>query len=1071
MQRMPSCSACGAVLADSARFCQACGAPADGRPSPDERKLATVLFADLVGSTALGSSQDPERTRALLDRFYDAMAAEVEFAGGTVEKFAGDAVMAAFGAPAAVEDHAERALHAALAMRRRLAALFAGDLSLRIGVNTGDVVVGRPREGSSFVTGDAVNVAARLEQAAATDEILVGERTAGIVRGAFELGEPRRVKAKGKENGVVGIPLLRALTLMRPRGVSGLQSVFVGRDGELELLLATYARAVEQRAPHLVTIMAGAGVGKTRLVRELWARLGRATPEPLRRTGRCLAYGQGITYWPLGEILKEHLGILESDPPEVVRERLGAREILGLALGLDSAPELHPLAARDRMHDAWVELLAELTVERPAVILFEDLHWAEEPLLDLVERLVRDVSGPLVVIGTARPELLETRPSWGGGLRNASQLWLEALHAEHTAQLVDALLAAPLPDSLREVIVERAEGNPFFVEELIETLIDRGVLVSGDGGWQAQELSVEFELPDTVHAVVAARMDLLPATEKAALQAAAVAGRIFWDGPVVELLDGAEPDFQLLEARDFIRRRSGSSMEGEREYAIKHAVTREVAYASVPKARRARLHAAFAAWLEGVGTGRDEHASLLAHHYAQAVHPDDVDLAWANEPAEADRLRGKAAFWLRRAGELAVARYDLEEAIALLHHAVELEQDAVVQAAIWREIGRANAFGFRGEEFWDAMERSLSIGIDPTVRGETYAELAYQTSFRAGMWNKAPDRDLVSSWIEHALRLSAPGTAARVKALCAQVFWSDESHPEAAREASASAEQIRDPELRASAFWCQALIAYHAGRFEEALDWAQRPLDFIDELRDPETIVEAYEATVPVHVMLGRFSAARTMAERHDEATQRLSPHHRLHGVAMTAELEELRADWEALRGLTPRLERAVAANLETPCIRNQRTLLVCAAASRALGDMREAERLEEKAESLGMEGYDLVLSGPRLRLALLKDDLGAIERLVDVISSAGLGRHAFWFYPSVQVAQLEALVRLGDHVRGEEEAAPLLEPGQTYFEPFAQRALGQIRGDRSLVEQGLVRFKELGLDWHARQTAALLTI
>jgi class 3 adenylate cyclase len=256
----------------------------DNRPMQPskERKLATVLFADLVGSTALADSQDPERTRAILDRFYDAMAEEVERAGGTIEKFAGDAVMAAFGAPTSLEDHAERALHAAVAMRRRLAELFAGQLELRTGINTGDVVVGQPREGSSFVTGDAVNMAARLEQAAAPGEILVGERTVAAARGAFEFDEPVAVEAKGKPDGIVACRLVRALSLMRPRGVGGLAVAFVGRDHELERLRRAYRMAVEERRPRLVTILGDAGVGKTRLVRELWEDLHEQQPEPLR---------------------------------------------------------------------------------------------------------------------------------------------------------------------------------------------------------------------------------------------------------------------------------------------------------------------------------------------------------------------------------------------------------------------------------------------------------------------------------------------------------------------------------------------------------------------------------------------------------------------------------------------------------------------------------------------------------------------------------------------------------------------------------------------------------------------
>ena len=341
------------------------------------------------------------------------MADEIETAGGTVEKFAGDAVMAVFGAPAALEDHAERALHASLGMQRRLRDVFGDRLALRIGVNTGDVVVGTPREGSSFVTGDAVNVGARLEQGAAPGEILVGARTVAAARGAFEFDAARTIEAKGKPAGVECSPLLRALSLMRPRGVGGLDRAFVGRDDELRALERAYAEALEHGLPQLLTIVGDTGVGKTRLVREFWERLGAESPDALRRVGRCLSYGRAITYWPLAEVLKEHLGIIETDPPEVVLERLGARRILGLTLGLDIEHGLHPLTARDRFQDTWVEFVEELVGARPLVMLIEDLHWAEEQLLELLERLVRDVRGPLLLIGTARPELLEQRPGWG----------------------------------------------------------------------------------------------------------------------------------------------------------------------------------------------------------------------------------------------------------------------------------------------------------------------------------------------------------------------------------------------------------------------------------------------------------------------------------------------------------------------------------------------------------------------------------------------------------------------------------------------------------------------------------
>jgi class 3 adenylate cyclase len=423
---MAVCGRCGAEIPGDARFCPRCGAPVAPEPPIDERKLATVVFADLVGSTALAGSEDPERTRALLDRFYDAMAEEIERAGGTVEKFAGDAVMAAFGAPSALEDHAERALHAALAMQRRLAEAFDQQLELRIGVNTGDVVVGQARAGSSFVSGDAVNVAARLEQAAAPGAILVGESTVAPAGGAFEFEQPSLVDAKGKPDGVVARRLVRALSLMRPRGVSGLATAFVGRDRQLERLGRAYRATVEERRPHLVTILGNAGVGKTRLARELWARLPEQDPEPLRRTGRCLSYGTGTAYWALGEVLREHLGLLESDAPEVALDRLGGREILGLSLGLDVARDLHPLAVRDGFQDAWAEFLSEIVADRPTVVLVEDIHWAEAQLLDLLEYVLSSAQGPLLVIATARPELLHRRPGWAHAPAVSCSSWIRS---------------------------------------------------------------------------------------------------------------------------------------------------------------------------------------------------------------------------------------------------------------------------------------------------------------------------------------------------------------------------------------------------------------------------------------------------------------------------------------------------------------------------------------------------------------------------------------------------------------------------------------------------------------------
>jgi class 3 adenylate cyclase/tetratricopeptide (TPR) repeat protein len=1026
-------------------------------PAHSERKLATVLFADLVDSTAAAGDQDPERTRARLERFYDAMTAEIEGAGGTVEKFAGDAVMAAFGAPEAVEDHAERALHAALAMQRKVES----GLALRVGVNTGEVVAGTAREGSSFVSGDAVNVAARLEQAAEPGEVLAGERTVSAARGAFEFGETTTIEAKGKPDGVRCRRVIRALSLMRTRGVGGLARTFVGRDAELERLYAAFERAVESTQPVLVTVLGDAGVGKTRLMRELWEQLADEEPEPLRRTGRCLAYGEGITFWPLAEVLKEHLGILESDPPEEVRRRLGAREILGLTLGLDVAGDLHPLAARDRLHTAWVEFLTDLASERPLVVLVEDVHWAEQPLLDLIERAARDVRGPLLLLATARPDFAT---GWNGRI-DAETIWLEPLPAETAASLIDSLLAGDLPPEVRDLVVQRAEGNPFFVEEVLGGLIDAGVLRRLNGGWQVGQLPPGFEIPDSVQAVLAARIDLLGEAEKAALQAAAVIGRVFWTGPVYELVEGLEPDLRVLESRDLIRQRSGSSLEGEVEYVFKHALTREVAYGGLTKVRRARLHARFAEWIERFGEGRDEHAPLLAHHYAESVRPEDVDISWADAPDELERVRAQAVVWVERAADLAVGRYEIDEALVLLHRALELEPDEVRQSELWRKVGLANALKFDGEEFWTAMQRSLAVCHDRERCATSYADLSLQTAIRSGMWWKRPDPELVGGWIEQALALAPSESAARAKALIARSFWDRKGAGESAREASALAERLDDLELRSHALGARAVTAFADGDYHESLSWAQRRLELVDEISDPDHVADVYEIAIPACCAFGRFTEARRLAAVHDEVVEPLSTHHRVHGVSVSLEVEELCGAWERIVGLAPRTETAVEENVSTPCIRNARSLLVTALAAAHTGDAETAKYFEERAYELTTEGYENVLAAPRAHLALARGEIDVAVALVPPFDEYQLQT---WFALPIATVRLDALAAARDRDRLEREAPRFMRPGM-YMEPFALRALGIVREDDDLIRLALDRFEVMRLDWHAAQTRVLL--
>jgi len=804
-----------------------------------------------------------------------------------------------------------------------------------------------------------------------------------------------------------------------------------------------------------VTILGDAGVGKTRLVRELWGRLAEEELPPIRRTGRCLSYGQGITYWPLAELLKEHFRILESDTPHIVAQRLEHRPFLGLTLGLAPPEDLHPLAVRERLHDSWVDFLEELARERPAVVLIEDLHWAEDDLCDLLETLVGQVRGPLLLLTTARPELLDRRPAWGGARRNASQFRLEALPPTDAGQLLDELLGIELPGSLREVVVERAEGNPFFVEELLATLIDTGVLERRNGGWSCGELPADFHVPDSVQAVLAARIDLLPPDEKAALQAASVIGRVFWTGPVYELVAGGRPDFGLLEERDFVRRRSGSSISGEREYVIKHALTREVAYGSLPKAKRAQLHAAFAAWLERSGEGDDEHASLLAHHYLEAVRPEDVDLAWAGQDEQAERLRERAITWARQAASLAVGRYEIDESLALLHRALELEADSAKLADLWLEIGRANALKYDGEAFLAAMEKAIEIG---GASADLSTELALQTVRRAGMWQRQPDSEVVSSWIDRALKLSAEGSSNRAKALAARAVWEDDET--AAREAYELAERLGDPELRSYALAGFAAAALAAGEFDRASKLEEQRLELLPEIGDPDHRADAYQSAAASHRGAGNFHAARRALALLEQTVEGLTPHHRIHGLGARIKTESDAGRWDAVLALTARTERAVEANLATPCPLNVGSLLLCAVASAQTGDEAGAERLESEAEGIGMEGYGFIFDPPRMRLALLREDREALRRLVDSLDPKYLEPWAF----ELEAAFLDALVALGDHERIEAEAPARVRPG-TYGEPFALRALGVAREDERLLKEAEGRFQAMGLDWHAAET------
>jgi len=696
-------------------------------PAGVERRVVTVLFADVSGSTDLGERLDPERLQDVLGTYFAAMREEIEAEGGTVEKFIGDAIMAVFGSPLVHEDDPARALRAALRMRRRLEEVNAGlrsrhgvELRIRTGVNTGEVLAATdPRAGEPMVTGDAVNTAARLEQSAQPSEIVVAERTARAARG-FRYLEVEGRELRGKGAPVAAVLLLGEAPERTERGVPGLHAPMVGRDQELTLLRTIYERTVAEGRPNLVTIYGDPGVGKSRLTSEFvaWAEGRNPRPRPVR--GRCLPYGDGITYWPLAEILKSLAHVLDTDTSEEVLGKIevacdavlesdpsidAARTCRAIAytVGLEfpQAPlrDLEPRQVRAEMHLAWRSLFSALAVEGPVVAVMEDIHWADPALLDLLEELAERVIGPVLFVCPARPALTDRRPGWGGGRRNHSAISLEPLSPRQSHRLIAELLAvADLPARVHDRILERAEGNPFFLEEIVRHLIDRGQLERVGDRWRAAATIGEVEIPDTVQAVLAARIDLLHPDEKRALQRAAVVGRVFWPGPVRRLLNGdgerIRDTLERLEARELVRSRLGSSVAGEPEFIFKHVLTRDVAYESLPRRERGPAHASVARWIEDTAGARSrEFGELLAYHYLEAYRAArEVD-----EPS-APELRIRAFAALMDVAREARSRFAVAKATSSAERALELADGPAERVEALEELGRSRSWTTRGSE-------------------------------------------------------------------------------------------------------------------------------------------------------------------------------------------------------------------------------------------------------------------------------------------------------------------------------------------------------------------------------------
>ena len=1055
---MAPCPNCGSENAEGANFCSVCGAKlgSAGAEAAEVRKTVTIVFCDVTGSTELGEQLDPESMRKVMARYFEAMRAALERHGGSVEKFIGDAVMAVFGIPQLHEDDALRAVRAAVDMRAALEDLnrdldrdHGVRLACRIGVNTGEVLVGADATDFGRVTGDAVNTAARLEGAAEPGQILIGDATHGLVRDAVEVEAVEPLSLKGKAEPV---PAHRLLEVVSETGQArrALLSTMVGRDRELEDLTRAFARAAEDRSCLLFTVLGAAGEGKSRLVEEFLSTVGGSASVV---TGRCLPYGEGITYWPVAEAVRGALGVRAFDAPADVTARLvevvasdehaaaitsRLTEILGVAEGVGAAEET-PWAIR-----RFLELLA---ADRPLVALWEDIHWAEPAFLDVVDHIVdwsRDA--PILLLCTARPEFLDNRSGWGGGKLNATTLLLQPLDAKASAELVTNLLGGSgLPAEASDRITEAAGGNPLFVEQMLSMLIDDGLLERQNGGWiPAGDLS-SVTVPPSVAALLAARLERLTDDERRAIECAAVIGKEFYAGAVRDLLpehlqDGA-PDLIRSLIRKELVRADRSMVPGEEAFRFRNILIRDAAYQAIPKERRADLHEAFAAWIGRVGGDRaEEQDEIVGYHLEEAFRYREA-LGPLDDPAR--ELGRQAAARLAAAGSRALGRHDVVAVANLLGRAAALlEPSDPARIALLPDLAFA---------LWESgsADESRAVMSEALDRAERLGDPEMNAHVSLMRWFLEEDlegsHDRVRSVAEHAAtlfeRAGDESGMARAWHLIGMVEW---DLGQAGRQLTAL-ERALDHAQRAGDVFetAEILLSVTAALVRGptpvpvGITRAERIPDQYPGNRAAEGFM--CHALAHLRARLGEFEAAREAAERYRGF---------LHDTGQVIgywRAAEVLFDIEMLAGETE-IANAVAEDAYAKLVeRDDRWPYLCAFVAQArfaLGRYADAAEVAEVASSSAVAVERALGLGVLARVRAREGDATEAERLIDE-SVAIVERTDFLFdRGTVQLDRAEVMELLGrdDEARMARERA---------LEMFEQKGdLVSAARTRSLLER-----------------------
>jgi class 3 adenylate cyclase len=997
------CPNCGEENSERAKFCSNCATPLTGTTAAagEVRKTVSVLFADIVSSTSRSEQADPESTRRMLARYFEAMRRVVERHGGIVEKFIGDAVMAVFGIPVLHEDDSLRAVRAALEFGSVIAALndeLSGGgwppISLRIGVNTGEVVAGDAAASQTLVTGDAVNVAARLEQAANPGDVIIGTSTYRLVRDAIEAEPIPALELKGKAEPVEAY---RLLGLKEQQPIRRHDTPLVGRQSELRILGEAFERAKREEACHLFTLLGTAGVGKSRLIHEFLQRVGGGA-RVLR--ARCLPYGEGITFWPIVELAQAAAGINPADGADTARAKLatlleGADERDAIVERVAAAIGLSESAVpSEEIFWGVRKFLETIARPQPLIVVIDDLHWAEPTMLDLVEHIADwSHEAPILLLAVARPEMLDVRPQWGGGKMNATTILLEPLSADDSAELVGNLINnETLARAVQSRIGQTAEGNPLFVEELVAMLVDEGVLRRVNGGWQSDADLSQISVPPTVSALVSARLDRLEPSERDLIGRASVVGKVFQRSAVTELSPPERRDdlgsrLMTLVRKELVRPdRSGTT--GDEAFRFRHILVRDAAYGSLPKEQRADLHARFAAWLEGIaGERKLEYEEVIAYHLEQA-HRYRAELGLADELTRS--LAAAAASHLRSAGLRALGRHDPPAMTNLLSRAVALLEDDQERGELLMHLAAAaiDAGDFpRATALYDEVKAAARRAQDDLL--EMRAELEWM-----------PARQLIDSAMDQSEMLSL---ADRVETLAVE---------RGERSGRIAAEFARAEAYLMACRWMDQLAALERAR--ELLDpgedprlWLQSTAEMCNSLRwGPVPAAEAIariEAmtwvgdtgdlgrasfTAPLLAMLGQFDHARDEARAARKYLEERGMRMRVGDLALqVGTVEELAGDLEA--------------------------------ADRVFGDGIDI------LQSMGETGVVSTLAGMRAvvlyRLGRREDTEASVLLAQETGSPQDISTQVYWRGPAAKLAADDG--RLADAERLIAEAIELVEP------------------------------------------------